>query len=167
MRLTSMLYDQTGSEKCNMAASKPQVPIFQLVDMIGKIFYAPKFMDSSYPMGHLKKVNDSTRRWKSKIASFKTEISISQPVDLTGTIIHRLPLCFRRSYSLCSWYSQRPNQKLRPSSRDTMSHLVDNIDTLFQRLYLGFAFVCTSVNCLIYVPGMMLNCIHNDWIYIE
>jgi len=36
MRSTGMLYDQTGSGKSNMAASKQEVHIFQLVDVIEK-----------------------------------------------------------------------------------------------------------------------------------
>jgi len=35
MGLTKMLYNQTGSEKSNMAAFKPEVPISKLVDKIG------------------------------------------------------------------------------------------------------------------------------------
>jgi len=35
MGLTKMLYDQIGSEKSNMAAFKPEVPISKLVDKIG------------------------------------------------------------------------------------------------------------------------------------
>jgi len=35
MGLLKMLYDQTGSEKSNMAAFKPEVPISKLVDKIG------------------------------------------------------------------------------------------------------------------------------------
>jgi hypothetical protein len=35
MRLTGMLYDQTSSGKSKMAASKPEVSISRLVDMIG------------------------------------------------------------------------------------------------------------------------------------
>jgi len=34
MRSTGMLYDQTGSGKSNMAASKQEIRIFQLVDVI-------------------------------------------------------------------------------------------------------------------------------------
>jgi len=32
MGLSKMLYDQTGSEKSNMAAFKPEVPISKLVE---------------------------------------------------------------------------------------------------------------------------------------
>jgi len=35
MGLSKMFYDQTGSEKSNMAAFKPEVPISMLVDKIG------------------------------------------------------------------------------------------------------------------------------------
>jgi len=35
MGLTKMLYDQTESEKSNMAAFKPEEPISKLVDKIG------------------------------------------------------------------------------------------------------------------------------------
>jgi len=35
MGLSNMLYDQTGSEKSNMAAFKPEVHIAKLVDKIG------------------------------------------------------------------------------------------------------------------------------------
>jgi len=38
LRSKGMLYDQTGSEKYNMAASKPKIPISQFEDMIWKQF---------------------------------------------------------------------------------------------------------------------------------
>ena len=38
MKLTGMLNNQTGSENSEIAASKPEVPISQPVDMIGTHF---------------------------------------------------------------------------------------------------------------------------------
>jgi len=50
MGLTEMSYDQTRSEKSNMAAFKPEVPISKLVDKVGtKVIYM--FTRSSYPIG--------------------------------------------------------------------------------------------------------------------
>ena len=37
LELKWMMYDQTGSEKSNVAASKLEVPIYQLVDKIGTV----------------------------------------------------------------------------------------------------------------------------------
>jgi len=53
MGLSQMLYDQTGSDKSNMVAFKPEVPISKLVDKIRKKVQrlCIRFRGPCYPIG--------------------------------------------------------------------------------------------------------------------
>jgi len=84
------MYNQTGSGKSNMPASKPEVHIAQLVDKIGthlqRLYY---ICGNRLSSGTIKNVFDLTGSGQFNIAASKLELPISRLVDRIGTQFQR------------------------------------------------------------------------------
>ena len=82
IKLTGMLYDQTGSRNSKMAASKPEVPISQHVDMIGKRFqrlYICFVFKVQLSNRAIKKIALPNQKWEFQNGGIKTGSSDISP----------------------------------------------------------------------------------------
>jgi len=82
IRLTRMLYDQTGSGKSNITASRTRSTFISACrdrSIVSTVIFM--FLGFSYSMGMMKLLDDLNGSHKFKMASFKMYISISKLVD--------------------------------------------------------------------------------------